>query len=298
MEKYKELEGQLKNFVSKPIFDQALILQKNAAFPKISIITPSYNQGQFLERTILSILNQNYPNLELIVIDGGSKDKTLDIIKKYEKFIDYWVSEKDNGQTHALNKGFKKATGEIVGWQNSDDVYLPGSFKEAAEFFKKNKKTGVVFSNRLDIDENDNVAGESRFAKFSNLVCLYESIPLGTQGLFWKRSLFEKTGYLDEKLIFPMDYEFVLRLAKAGAKFSHVRQIWGAIRRHGAAKTEMYLGTDAHTKETNDVAYSYGRKKHLEWFLKPYALLYRTFWYIIHGDGDYVLSGLLRRIKF
>src|ERR1043165_3339789 len=103
---------------------------------KISIVTPSFNQGRFLEETILSVLDQNYPNLEYIVIDGGSTDETLDVIRKYEDRITYWVSEKDRGQVHAINKGIEKTTGDIFGFLNSDDVYLPGTFKTVAEYFE------------------------------------------------------------------------------------------------------------------------------------------------------------------
>lgn len=112
--------------------------------PKISIVTPSFNQGKYLEKTILSVLEQDYPNLEYIIIDGGSTDNSVEIIKKYEKHLAYWVSEPDRGQSHAINKGFGHATGEILGWLNSDDYYAPGAPQAIAEAFLANPDVGAI----------------------------------------------------------------------------------------------------------------------------------------------------------
>ena len=127
----------LRDFAGRPAFDAGVITKNDPAFPRISIVMPSLNQGRFIERSILSILNQNYPNTELIVIDGGSGDATLDIIKKYSRYLAFWHSQKDTGQAQALNRGFRRATGRIYGWLNSDDLYLPGAFDEGRPPIRK-----------------------------------------------------------------------------------------------------------------------------------------------------------------
>ena len=130
-------------------------MSKLSELPKISIIIPSFNQNEFIEETILSIINQNYPNIEIIVIDGGSNDKTLDIISKYKENFDFLISEKDNGQSHAINKGFNKSTGEIVTWLCSDDTYLPNCLKTVGEYFNKNPDVDFLYGNVISIDESD-----------------------------------------------------------------------------------------------------------------------------------------------
>src|SRR4030067_2568795 len=136
-----------KKFITQKHFDDNLLLKKDKTYPKISIVIPSYNQAQFLEKTILSILNQNYPNLEVIIIDGGSKDESIGIIKRYERYLAFWVSEQDNGQAHAINKGFKIASGDIVAWQNSDDIYLPDTFHKVIKVLEKYKDAELIFGN-------------------------------------------------------------------------------------------------------------------------------------------------------
>jgi glycosyltransferase involved in cell wall biosynthesis len=295
MQKYTE--QQIKEFVSKPLFNEKALLEKDSSFPKISVVATSYEQGQFLERTILSVLNQNYPNLEFIITDGGSADESVKIIKKYEKYLTFWLSEKDKGQSDGFNKGFKRASGEIIGNLNSDDIYLPGAFFKVQEFFKKNPETDIVYGNRLDIDADDNIIGESRFTKFSLTVYQYDGISLGTQSAFWRKDLFSKIGYLDIDLHLTMDYEFFFRAAAKGAKFKLLPCYLAAMRRHKAAKTEMFLGTPPHQKELREINKRYGRKEWLNLPLKIYSLFFRIINYSLQGDIDYVFRGFKRRLK-
>ena len=140
------------------------------SYPKISIVTPSYNHGQYIEQTILSVINQNYPNLEYIIIDGGSTDNTVDIIKKYEEKITYWISEKDNGQSHALNKGIAKCTGDIFNWINSDDYFEDGTFYKLANHFTINNRVTSVSGWCKCFNENNSIDNfKSRSEYFENV---------------------------------------------------------------------------------------------------------------------------------
>ena len=207
---------------------------------KFSIVIPSYNQGEFLERTLLSVINQGV-DTEIIVIDGGSTDNSVEIIKKYEDKIAYWVSEKDRGQSHALNKGFAHATGDIFGWQNSDDVYMPGAFKKVLEVFGKFPDKKIVYGNWYEIDEFDNVidktysAPKPRGPHFS-----YEGFDSNLQSMFWKREIFEKFGQFDESLHQLMDTDFLFSviLNQGAGIFVKTDFFLGAFRRHQEQKTK------------------------------------------------------------
>jgi glycosyltransferase involved in cell wall biosynthesis len=279
--------GELKRAVGQP-------QTKGGDWPRLSIVTPSYNQGAFLERTICSVLDQGYPNLEFMVIDGGSTDNTIDIIRRYERHLAYWVSEKDSGQSDALNKGFKRATGEFVGWQNSDDVYLPGSFFEAMDALRKYPEVDVAFANRLDVDEDDRITDECRFTPFSLIGYWYEGMSMSNQSAFWRRSIFDKVGYLDESLHAAMDYEFFLRCAFSGIRFRHFRRYWGAIRRHHASKGSV-LWPIALKGDCDRIDARYGRKSILNVPLKFYSTVRRGIYYTLRGDLDYVTRGVVRR---
>src|SRR5215831_15323038 len=159
--------------------------------PRISIVTPSYNQGEFLEQTILSVLDQKYSNLEYIIIDGGSTDNSIDIIKKYARHLAYWTSEPDRGAADAIAKGFAKATGEIMAYLNSDDIYMPGALEAAAERLS-NANADLVYGNAEWIDPAGSRIAERRQTPFSGLGYLYGGFDLQQPTTFWKRDMFDK----------------------------------------------------------------------------------------------------------
>ncbi len=186
---------------------------------KISIITPSFNQGQFIEQTIQSVLSQNYPNLEYIVMDGGSTDNTLDILKKYEDKLK-WFSEKDKGQSDAINKGLKMAYGDIVAWLNSDDYYLPGTLAKVATFFDKNSQAKWVSGDYQIVDEKGKdihsfVIGYKRLLRlFNSYSTLSFANYIIQPSTFWRRELISEIGYLNEEYRYCMDYDLWLRFMK------------------------------------------------------------------------------------
>jgi len=185
------------------------------SLPRISIVTPSYNQGQFLEETILSVLNQNYPNLECFVMDGGSMDNSVEIIQKYASMLTYWESKPDRGQSHAINKGFKMATGELVAWLNSDDLFTPGTLFEVAEIWERDQSFGLIHGISEIVDEQGNSTGKQRGSPIDFFESLLTSDnPVAQPSTFISRLALEDVGYLDEKLHMSMDWDLWLRISK------------------------------------------------------------------------------------
>lgn len=255
-------------------------------YPKISIITPSYNQGEYLEQTILSILNQNYLNLEYIIIDGGSTDQSVEIIKKYEKHLAYWVSEPDNGQTHAINKGFKRSTGELVAWMNSDDVYSENTLHRVAEVFKNNSNIDVYFADKVHIDENDQELFVQRYAPYRIETFANDKMAMCNQACFWKRRVFDKIGYLDESIQFAMDYEYFIRMGTKNLKFKHFPEIWGKQRYYEGTKTSEKKWIKILYQNKEEVNRRYGLKRSVAKRYK--SKIYRASYYISCGNIKYL----------
>ena len=207
--------------------------------PKITVITPSLNQGKFIERTIKSVLNQKYPHLEYIVIDGGSTDGTLDILKKYEKHLQ-WISAPDTGQSNAINKGFRMATGEIVAWLNSDDTYLPHALKTVGQYFAGHPDVMMVYGEGYIIDENDNRKCRFPFTepKFDLWKLIYFSDYILQQATFMRRSIFETITLLNEDLHYGMDWDLFIRIGKR-FPVEYIPDYLACIREHGEAKTSI-----------------------------------------------------------
>jgi glycosyltransferase involved in cell wall biosynthesis len=209
----------------------------NLSCPKISIITPSFNQGEFIEETIRSVLNQQYENFEHIVMDGGSTDQTLSILRKYSHLV--WVSESDRGQSDALNKGFKCANGEIVGWLNSDDYYLPKCFQMVAENFVNEPSTDVLHGNYRWIDKDGKLMQRRRELRFDMFMLKYlHMLYIPTTATFFHRRVFDEANFLDIDYRYAMDYEFFLRLAMKGYRFVHIDAFLADFRWHAQSKTE------------------------------------------------------------
>ncbi len=208
-------------------------------WPCISIITPSFNQGQFIEETIRAVLLQGYPNIEFIIADGGSTDNTIEIIKKYETFISNWVSEQDRGQSDALNKGFERATGQIFYWINSDDFPGKNSFFEIVEKFNQNPEVQVIFGDVYYIDETSEVLFLDKCKEFKTESLLVKN-SIAQPALFFKSNLWKTFGPVTESLRFIMDYELWVRWATKGVNFKYFPVPLAYFRIHSSSKTTTW----------------------------------------------------------
>jgi glycosyltransferase involved in cell wall biosynthesis len=208
--------------------------------PAVSIVTPSYGQGRFIERTLYSVVSQNYPALEYVVQDGGSTDDTVDVLRRYEGSLSHWTSAPDNGQADAINRGFAHTSGEIMAYLNSDDLLLPGSLAYVARYFKSHPEVDVVYGHRLIIDEHDRLIGTWVMPPHDDQeLALIDFVPQET--LFWRRSAWEAAGgAMDESLRFAIDWDLLLRFRDSGAKIVRLPRFLGAFRAHDEQKTATW----------------------------------------------------------
>jgi glycosyltransferase involved in cell wall biosynthesis len=205
--------------------------------PTLTIVTPSFQQARYLERTIRSVLDQNYPKLEYIIMDGGSTDGSIEIIKKYQDRLAYWQSQKDNGQSDAINQGLARATGEIVGWLNSDDVFAPGALRTIGRYYHQHPECEFLYGHCDLIDAEDCVI-RRLFAVPTNAYELlnFNRNLFGQPGTTWKRSLQERIGLLDPTLHYAMDCDFWLKASRA-TRLHFVPRHLASLRVHEQAKS-------------------------------------------------------------
>jgi glycosyltransferase involved in cell wall biosynthesis len=236
----KDLPSPPPNRAGWPWTEESAIVRNDGLGPRVSIVTPSYNQGQFLEETIRSVLLQGYADLEYIIIDGGSTDGSVDIIRQYEDWLAYWISEPDRGQSHAINKGLKHATGAVLSWLNSDDVLLPDSVGRAVECLQNAQAPDVVYGRLNRIDSYSKLVPTPTLPKdtleFGKETAIGECI-VNQPGCFWRREIMDRIGLLDEELHYAMDYEFWVRMVLAGARFQRLPETVANFRLSSDSKT-------------------------------------------------------------
>jgi glycosyltransferase involved in cell wall biosynthesis len=216
--------------------------------PTVSIITPSFNQAAYLEQTLCSVLEQSYPHIEYLVVDGGSTDASPAIIQRYAGRLAWWVSEPDHGQAEGINKGLQRASGEIIAWLNSDDLYTPGAVAQAVEMLRVNPQAGLVYSDVNAINGAGELINIMRYADWQ-LPNLMQFNIIGQPGVFMRRSLLEQAGYLDANYHFLLDHHLWLRMARL-APLAYAQGVrWASARYHEEAKNvaqAVKFGQDAY----------------------------------------------------
>lgn len=260
---------------------------------KLSIVTPSYNYGRFLEQAIISVTNQDYPNIEYIVIDGASRDNSVEIIRKHEKHIAYWISEPDQDLRYALQKGFARASGDVVAWQNADDYYEPDTFGRVMRVFQENPDVDLVYGNINIVNEDNRLVDELRHVPLYYPLDLFVGLPFQNHAAFFRRDLWERAGGIT---FYELNYDvdLLLRLAREAVRPFFLHYTIGNYRNHAGSltfsKQAEHLMADIWTVRRR----FQGRLRNLpKWSLFPFmfAAKVRRYAYLVYqGDWDYIIQ--------
>jgi glycosyltransferase involved in cell wall biosynthesis len=287
---------ELAAFTERRTFDDDTILGRDPRWPRMTIVTPTFNQARYLERTILSVLNQNYPNLEYMILDGGSSDGTLKIINKYSGFLSFWRSSPDEGQAAALKEGFQRATGEIMAWVNSDDVYLPGVLTRVGILMKQEAAADVCYGNMYLLDAAGRLVAERRLAECSGRL-LHWGIRHGGFGVyqpaaFWRKDLYDRVGGIDPALHFDMDNDLFIRFALAGGRFRFLPRTLVGFRIHDQSKTFTLQDTTKSEIPLLIRRYGLDHASLKASFLRTVVRVCRIWKHVLQGDAGYLCRRL------
>jgi glycosyltransferase involved in cell wall biosynthesis len=272
-------------------------------WPRITIVTPTYNRDDFLEEAILSVFNQDYPNLEYIIVDGGSTNpRVLEIIRKYEDRLAWWISEPDGGHAEAVRKGFDRSTGEIMAWHCSDDAYLPGTLKAVGEIFARRREAEVVFGNTHVLDGNGRFVREYRAVPFSRLSFITAS-GFHQPSSFWRRSLYDRVGGKVggenfEFNVYEPNVDLFFRFANADARFVLLRKPMCSVRVHpDQTCTRERDNVRAHMLKVLRREFPFWGRPGVYHACRLAMRLRQLAWYLRQGDSDYVARNLLARLR-
>lgn len=264
--------------------------------PKLSVVTVSYNQADYLERTICSVLGQGYDNLEYIIIDAGSTDGSVDIIRKYESELSFWVSEPDKGQVDGINKGLRRATGDFVAFQNSDDIYYKDYFDTVGLTIIDSPNVDLIYADLNQIDEQDLVLKYQKNL-FAHLWLQVLQPQVHNQVAFWRRDLLDKIGYLNPQYSFAFDAEFFCRILAEEVPHIHLPVIGGGFRVHQQSRSTNENSLSRANLVSVRKLYGPPLVKSLNQEISTkLAKLYKAVWCIVHGDGSYLLRKQSRRL--
>jgi glycosyltransferase involved in cell wall biosynthesis len=241
-------------------------MRNGQPWPRVSVVTPSYNQGMYIECVIRSVLLQGYPDLEYVLIDGGSTDNSVEVIRNYEPWLSYWTSEKDSGQADALRKGFQKTRGDLLCWINSDDLLAPAALSAVAEAYASNPQLGLYAGTVENFGESERsrkVVKQLDISFMNLLLPLYETRPTWHQpGIFFSSELYRKSGGINPRYFYRMDYDLILRMLDKGAGVCYINQTLAYFRKHRLSKTGnlTYAFVKDQMEETYQVAKSFLNK--------------------------------------